>query len=569
MYILIFFYLFKQQIFYKVYIMFGVVLLIFFGIIAYIIYTKHSKSLKSPSNIVEHDHCIIIGGSIGGMVTAGYLSKYFKQITIIESDDVLNDTLMKSTSDQILDYRCQLESPTSIGRSGVPQMYQLHVIEGEGYKILQELFPELENKLLNEYNIRTYSLKSDTTLNIDGALLNHDLTEDIRWLGIDRFTLETFFRKEFSSKFENKIQWKCNSRVKELIVDRSLNIVKGVKYRSKENTDSSVIDLHGDFIIDCSGRNSSSIKWLEQSFNLIIPREEIHFGSGYVTLIGERFQTGDPTLDTKSIICTSVNAPNRNVGCYITPIRKIKPTDKNSLGTLSTVTVHCVNNQYPPNDSLDNLLDWLKENIDPIFYSILKSTKVSSPLVPHRRAFDHRKYVELLKNKWPENYILLGDATCTFNPQFGQGMTHACRQARLLNQIFKQKYDQIKNISRIFNSQASKITEECWLVSTSSDWKTPSLKIVRTDINGKIETYQRDENFVSTSKCQIRPSLIIQFFQWYSYWFLQCASKSGKLTTDFLLVMNQHKGPFILIKPTTFLTVSYAILTNYFNLSKK
>ncbi|CAF4919120.1 unnamed protein product, partial [Rotaria magnacalcarata] len=57
-----------------------------------------------------------MGGSIGGMITAAYLSKYFKRITIIESDDVVSDTLLKSTPQDILDYRCRLESPTSLGR---------------------------------------------------------------------------------------------------------------------------------------------------------------------------------------------------------------------------------------------------------------------------------------------------------------------------------------------------------------------------------------------------------------------------------------------------------------------
>ncbi len=170
------------------------------------------------------------------------------------------NVLGKSTSDKILDYRCNLESPTSLGRSGVSQIYQLHAIEGEGYKILQEIIPDLENKLLSEYNIRTYSLKNETRLTINGLLLNHDLTEDIKWLGMDRFTLETILRKQFCLEFKNKVEWKCNSRVMQLIVDQSLNIVKGVKYRCKQNNDSSLIDIYGDFIIDCSGRNSSSIK---------------------------------------------------------------------------------------------------------------------------------------------------------------------------------------------------------------------------------------------------------------------------------------------------------------------
>ncbi|CAF4397985.1 unnamed protein product, partial [Rotaria sordida] len=50
---------------------------------------KQSKPAEFASNVSQYDHVIIMGGSIGGIVTAAYLTKYFKRITIIESDDVL------------------------------------------------------------------------------------------------------------------------------------------------------------------------------------------------------------------------------------------------------------------------------------------------------------------------------------------------------------------------------------------------------------------------------------------------------------------------------------------------
>jgi hypothetical protein len=60
---------------------------------------------------------------------------------------------------------------------------------------------------------------------------------------MDRFLLEIALRKELCLQFENKIEWKCNSRVQQLIVDESLNIVKGIKYRCKQNVDSSLSDI--------------------------------------------------------------------------------------------------------------------------------------------------------------------------------------------------------------------------------------------------------------------------------------------------------------------------------------
>ncbi|CAF1025250.1 unnamed protein product [Rotaria sordida] len=320
---------------------------------------------------------------------------------------------MKSTPSEILDYRCRLESPTSLGRSGVSQIYQLHGLQAEGYKILQELFTNIKDKLFNEYGVRTYSTKNEIKVAIDGVVLNQYLTKDIDWLGIDRFTLEIILRKEFCLKFNNQIEWKCNSRVMKLIVDQSSNIVK-------------------DFIIDCTGHNTSSSKWLKESLNLIVPTVQIHFGGGAVTFIGERFRTGNPTFDSAAVIGAIANPPKKNTSFILSPVRQINTTDQNSLG-------------------------------------ILTACAIAFPIIPNRHAIDERKYVEVLGKKWPQNYVLLGDAMCTFNPQYAQGMTHACRQARELGKIFGENCHKLKDISHIFNRRASKITEECWLASTVND----------------------------------------------------------------------------------------------------
>ncbi|CAF3441230.1 unnamed protein product [Rotaria socialis] len=77
-----------------------------------------------------------------------------------------------------------------------------------------------------------------------------------------------------------------------------------------------------------------------------------------------------------------------------------------------------------------DLCEWAKDHLPSEYYAMIKSTEVLDPLVPYRRAIDERKFVESLGNEWPQNYILLGDTLCTFNPQYRRGMAHACRLAR-------------------------------------------------------------------------------------------------------------------------------------------
>ncbi|CAF1208112.1 unnamed protein product [Didymodactylos carnosus] len=553
--------------------MFWLVLSVVFGIISYLVYKIIVKFVKSDVNEKKYDHAIIIGGSIGGLISAAYLSKYFKRITIFESDDVLNDQLMKATSDEILDYRCRLESASSLGRRGVKQIYQLHVLGGEGIKIIFECFPNLKDKLLNEYGARIISLNNEYRMTICGNLLNEHLTKEMNWIGVDRFTLETLMRRELCTKCPSQVEWKSRTRVTKLLVDESKNVVNGVKYRyrekeidqSKQSVDSR-FELYGDFIIDCTGRRSKSVRWLQESLHLVIPMEKINFGIGYVTFIGERFNTGNPLLDSKHVLGNVAYAPHYNKALIMTPIRKIQTMDTNSLGTLSTIVVYGLNSEYPPNDTYENLLEWVKEYLDPDYYLILKSTKVLSPLVPFRHAFDNRKYVESCGKQWPKNYILLGDSMCTFNPQYGQGITHACRHARELSNIFQEDKYKLKDISYIYNRRASSITEECWIMSTTNDRLTPALKIIKKDKYGKIQVHQRGGDARSSRNyAQPKTPIMLQFLQWYNYWFLKCASKSGELTTDFLCVVNQEKSPSTLMKPKTLVRVIHMVVTNYFN----
>ncbi|CAF1597275.1 unnamed protein product [Rotaria magnacalcarata] len=278
-----------------------------------------------------------------------------------------------------------------------------------------------------------------------------------------------------------------------------MNIVKGVTYRCKYNVGSPSCDLYGDFIVDCSGGNSSSTKWLNEGFDLIVPTEQMYYGCGSVTFIGERFKTGDPMIDSITMGGCTVNVPTRNTGMHVSPMRTIKTANENSSGILSALICHCVNSEFPPNDSYENLLEWTKTHLPSEYYVMLKSTKVLGPLVPYRRAINQRKFLKSLGNKWPQNYILLGDALYTFNPQYGQGMTHPCRLVREFNKIFNTNYHQLKDISYIFNRRASSISEECWLISTANDWKIPTLKLIQ----GHSYIYRNKQNRfdkITTSK---------------------------------------------------------------------
>ena len=107
---------------------------------------------------------------------------------------------------------------------------------------------------------------------------------------------------------------------------------------------------------------------------------------------------------------------------------------------------------------------------------------------------------------------------CVFDPQFGQGITHICRQAKELNKIFEENSSsELKDISHIYNSRASKISDECWIASTASNWKTSTLKVIRTNQYGETKIFRRDKNFSNSSKeYQLKTPFLIKFMQFHS-----------------------------------------------------
>lgn len=161
--------------------------------------------------------------------------------------------------------------------------------------------------------------------------------------------------------------------------------------------------------------------------------------------------------------------------------------------------------------------------------------------------------------KWPKNFILVVDAMCTVNSQFGQGMTHACRQARELRNIFAENVYDIKDIAHVYNKRAS----------TASDWKTPEFKVITTDENDATKICQRHDSLNETTSDQLPTPLQMRLMLWYMFWFLQCAGKSGQFSTEFQFVTHQCSSPFQLFNPITVLIVLYAALMNHLGISEK
>ncbi len=108
----------------------------------------------------------------------------------------------------------------------------------------------------------------------------------------------------------------------------------------------------------------------------------------------------------------------------------------------------------------------------PIIYDAICIAEPVSPIKTHRATQNRLRRYERAK-AMPENFLLLGDAVCAFNPVYGQGMTTAALGVKLLDKCLREQNGNLKGLSRRFQKRLAKINEAPWLLATGEDYRYP------------------------------------------------------------------------------------------------
>jgi 2-polyprenyl-6-methoxyphenol hydroxylase-like FAD-dependent oxidoreductase len=135
-----------------------------------------------------------------------------------------------------------------------------------------------------------------------------------------------------------------------------------------------------------------------------------------------------------------------------------------------------------------------------------------------------RYYAEL--NRFPQGFLVYGDALCSFNPVYGQGMTVAIMESLALRQCLAAGID---DIARRFFRAADRLIDIPWKIAVGSDLQHPG-------VQGK------------------RPAQL-RFFNWYIAQLFWAAQTDAVLATRFLEVLNLTRQPASLLEPRMALRV--------------
>ena len=376
-------------------------------------------------------HAIVIGASMAGLLAARVLCDHFARVTLIERDAL----------------PAQAEN-----RKGVPQGRHLHALHAKGEQILCRLFPGLGDDLTQAGAVRVDVPGDFLWFHFGGynVRFNSGLTQ----LAMSRPLLESHVRRRVLT-IANLTRLEQHD-VAGLLASPDRTRVVGVTVRPRAEGQSEST-LNADLVVDATGRGSRTPMWLESLGYPKPPETTIGIGYGYTT----RLYRQDPTCLTDArVIFIQPTPPHdkRLGGLY--PIE----------GGRWIVTLGGYKGGHAPADE-QGFLDHAKSLAAPDIYNVIRRAEPISDFVTHGVPSNLRRHYEKLA-RFPEGYLVMGDAMCSFNPIYGQGMTVSAMEADLLDRCLAaaSRQDRPRGIFRAFFDGAAKVIDNPWMIAVGGDF---------------------------------------------------------------------------------------------------
>ena len=380
------------------------------------------------------ERAVVIGAGIAGTLLGRVLADHFARVTVLERD----------------------AGPDADGhRKGAPHAKLVHGILRGGLDAIELLFPGFEAELYAQGAVRCRPARDILVFDSLGEWPRSDV--GLEGPLLSRPLLERCLRARLAQR--PRVELREQVAVTELIADGER--IVGVVCRERDGT---VRRELADLVIDASGRGAHTLDWLRQ-LGFALPEEtrvevDLQYASCFIRpkrapgLLG--MMIGEPP-------------PAGRYGCLVHA----------QEGGRMIVGIAARGRDTPfAVDSFGDLLARAERLPHPACFELLRD---SEPLTPIARygfpASVHRHYERL--ERVPAGFLCIGDALCSFNPAWGQGMSVAalqvCALARLLDERALGGAD-LSTLPGAFYREAAGIIATPWRLSVTPDYQFDSTR---------------------------------------------------------------------------------------------
>jgi 2-polyprenyl-6-methoxyphenol hydroxylase-like FAD-dependent oxidoreductase len=257
-------------------------------------------------------------------------------------------------------------------------------------------------------------------------------------------------------------------------------------------------------VVDASGRGSRSPAWLEDLGYARPAVEQVRVDLGYTTCFFRRRPEQTPGLEGIVLV---PRPPDRRMGVMLA-----------QDGDRWVVTLGGYLGEHVPAD-YQRFLQAAKKLPTPDIYHVIKNAELVREPVAYKFRANMRHRYEKLK-RFPEGYLVLGDALCSFNPIYGQGMTVAALEAVVLDECLAAGR---ARLAGRFYGRASTIVDDAWDAAVGTDLGFDEVEGPRTPM--------------------------VRFLNWYIGKVHAAARKDAQVSIAFLRVINMLAPPPSILHP--------------------
>lgn len=373
---------------------------------------------------------VVIGGSLAGLCVARALADHVDEVSVVERDRFPDEPRV---------------------RPGVPQAHHLHVLVTAGQRALDRLFPGLVAELHEHGAVRASTPTDVLYLSTTGWRDRFPATHEL--VGASRELIDWVVRRRLLA--DPRIRFLAGHEAVGLLPDEAGTAVTGVALRPRGGVDG-VDRLDADLVVDASGRGSRTPDWLA-ALGYGRPDEiQVDPGLGYAS---RRYTLPPGVGDDWKNILLMPKPPENPRGAVLFPI-------ENNHWVL---TLGGMADDVPPTDEA-GFLEFARGLRSSVVYEVIRDAKPEGPIHGFRRTANHRRRYESMP-RWPDGFLVVGDAACAFNPIYGHGMTVAAQTGLVIGEHLRAHRGVL---GRAAQAAVGRCSTTAWDVATGADLRYPT-----------------------------------------------------------------------------------------------